>query len=277
MLWHSSLFPQHALLYCLCLTEKVAGGGGAPSLRMVASQGGFGPRKWLLLANVKAVLMCLITFTNPSSGLSGCHCCMISVEHGLESLKAGLGLYIWNVSELFYMLWALSVCKATASATWPAATESGRLSLRGSALGAAPMETSLLSHQLLSCSLFLISQEPPRGCCLDCQRSNSLSFHTVFSSHMLSLPSLLILVSKSFVFSLFFSLLIFSSRGWVACTPGQLIQFPPLLLWDSCYSSVTEICLLSVPHQGPLFWLCSQHNYELLTVHLLCSYPWDQR
>lgn len=93
MLWHSSLFSQHALLYCLCLTEKVAG-GGAPSLRMVASQGGFWTQEMALLANVEAVLMCLIAFTNPSSGLSGCQCCMISVEHGLESLKAGLGLYV---------------------------------------------------------------------------------------------------------------------------------------------------------------------------------------
>lgn len=47
-----------------------------------------------LLADVKAVLMCLIAFTNPSSGLSRCQCCMISVEHGLEILRAGLGLYI---------------------------------------------------------------------------------------------------------------------------------------------------------------------------------------
>lgn len=47
-----------------------------------------------LLANIEAVLMCLITFTNPSSGLFRCQCCMISVEHGLDSLMAGLGLYI---------------------------------------------------------------------------------------------------------------------------------------------------------------------------------------
>lgn len=47
-----------------------------------------------LLADVKAELVCLIVCTNPSSGLSGCQCCMISVEHGLELLEAGLGLYI---------------------------------------------------------------------------------------------------------------------------------------------------------------------------------------
>jgi len=33
--------------------------------------------------------MCSIALINSSSGLSGCQCCMISVEHGLESLKAG--------------------------------------------------------------------------------------------------------------------------------------------------------------------------------------------
>lgn len=47
-----------------------------------------------LLAKVEAVLMCLKAFTNPFSGLSRCQCCMISVEHGLDSLKAALSLYI---------------------------------------------------------------------------------------------------------------------------------------------------------------------------------------
>lgn len=88
-----------------------------------------------------------------------------------------------NVSKVSLHAVALSSCKATVSAVRPAATESGQLSLRGSQTLAAPMETSLLSHQLLSCSLFLISQEAPRGRCLDCHRSISLSSHTVFNSH----------------------------------------------------------------------------------------------
>lgn len=121
--------------------------------------GWFWTQKTALLANVKAVSMCLITFTNPSSGLSGCQCCMIPVEHGLVPLTAGLDPYIWDVSKLFHAV-ALSVCKATASATWPATTESGHLSLRGSAEGGR-VKTSLLLHQLLSRSLFLISQEAP--------------------------------------------------------------------------------------------------------------------
>lgn len=81
-----------------------------------------------------------------------------------------------NIFKVFLHAVALSSCKATASAVRPATTESGQLSLRGSQTVAAPMETSLLSHQLLSCSLFLISQEAPRGRCLDCHRSISLIF-----------------------------------------------------------------------------------------------------
>ncbi len=64
----------------------------------------FWPRKMALLSNLKAVLICLITFTNPSFGLSGCQCCMISVEHGLELLKAGLDLYINMYPKCPYML-----------------------------------------------------------------------------------------------------------------------------------------------------------------------------
>lgn len=52
------------------------------------------------------------------------------------------------------------------------------------------MKTSLLSHTFLSRSLFLISQGTPRGRCLGSRRSITPSFHTVFYSHMLSLPSL---------------------------------------------------------------------------------------
>lgn len=128
---------------------------------------------------------------------------------------------------------ALFSCKATVSAVQPAATESGQLSLRGSQTLAAPMETSLLSHQLLSCSLFLISQEAPRGRCLDCHRSISLSSHTVFNSHKLffvlpvnifSVLNFLSTLSFSLSLSLYFQ--ICSSRGWFVYTPGQLIWFP---------------------------------------------------
>lgn len=68
-----------------------------------------------LLANLEAVLMCLVAFTNPSSGLFKCQCCMISVEHGSESLKTGLVLYISNVSKLLLHAVTLYVCKATLS------------------------------------------------------------------------------------------------------------------------------------------------------------------
>lgn len=140
-----------------------------------------------------------------------------------------------NVSKVSLHAVALSSCKATVSAVRPAATESGQLSLRGSQTLAAPMETSLLSHQLLSCSLFLISQEAPRGRCLDCHRSISLSSHTVFNSHKLffflsslstffSVLKFLSTLSLSLSFSLYFQ--IYSSRGWFVYTPGQLIWFP---------------------------------------------------
>lgn len=101
--------------------------------------------------------------------------------------------------------------------------------------GAALMETSLLSHQLLSCSLFLILQEAPRGRCLDCHCSVSPSFHTVFNSHMLFLPSLSMFISikanahkhscTHFILFSLSPLLIHSTRGWVVCTPGQIIWF----------------------------------------------------
>lgn len=68
-----------------------------------------------LLADVKAELVCLIVCTNPSSGLSGCQCCMISVEHGLELLEAGLGFVHLNVCKLFLHVLAHCVCKATLS------------------------------------------------------------------------------------------------------------------------------------------------------------------
>lgn len=76
-------------------------------------------------------------------------------------------------------------------------TETVHLSLRRSVEGGGggPMETSLFSHQLLSCSLFLISQEAPRGRCLDCHHPAPLSFHTVFNSDMLSLPPLSVFIS----------------------------------------------------------------------------------
>lgn len=86
--------------------------------------------------------------------------------------------------------------------------------------GTAPVETGLLSHQLLSCSLFLISQEALRGRCLDCHHSTSLYFHTVVNSHMLSFPSLSTFISvKAHIHLIFLSLsalLIYSSRGWVS-------------------------------------------------------------
>lgn len=221
--------------------------------------------------------MCLITFTNPSSGLSGCQCCMISVEHGIDSLKAGPGLYFWNESvpsccgPLYVK--SHSVCRATCCAWERTPVTQGECEGGCCSNGNKPL-VSILSHQLLSCSLFLISQEAPWGCCLGCHCYIPLYCpqftHAFFdpccqyvcvykSSETLNLPlSPLLIVSNIRLDCLY---------TWSANSA------PSLHLWDSCYSSVTEICLLSVPHQGPLFWLCSQNNYELLTVHLLCRDP----
>lgn len=84
------------------------------------------------------------------------------------------------------MLWASLFVKLQMK-PWPAATGIGHLSLSGNVEGAAPMETSRLSHQLLSFSPFLIPQEVPRGCCLDCDSfsvlyifSHCLQFSRVF-------------------------------------------------------------------------------------------------
>lgn len=46
-----------------------------------------------VLANLKAVLMCIMTFTKSSSGLSGCQCCMICIEHVLHSPMEGHGCF----------------------------------------------------------------------------------------------------------------------------------------------------------------------------------------
>lgn len=102
------------------------------------------------------------------------------------------------------------------------------------------MGTSLLSHQLLSCSLFLISQEAPEGRCLDCHCSISLSFESSILTCFLFPLCLSVLVSmkahthihtqtyshiRSFSFSLSSSIAI---EFGLICTPGQLIGFPVL-------------------------------------------------
>ncbi len=127
---------------------------------------------------------------------------------------------------------ALCLCKATASAMWPATTDCGHLSLRGSADGGCSNGNKPLVKPTVVMFTLLISQEAPRDCCLDCHHSISLSFHTVINSHMLSFPSLSVFVSvEAHTHLMFLSLplcilLIYSSRGWVVCAPGQLIQFP---------------------------------------------------
>lgn len=190
--------------------------------------------------------MCLKAFTNPFSGLSRCQCCMISVEHGLDSLKAALSLYIWNVSKLFLHAVALSVWKATASAAWSAATESGHLSLRRSAEGGCsngnkPLVTPtvvmftlsnftgssrgpLFGLSLLYFSIF--SQSSILQFSLGCLCPLSLSMivsmkaHTYTHKHTHTLaPSL------SLSTSLFSPNLV---EVGLICAPGQLIWFPLL-------------------------------------------------
>lgn len=84
-LWHSGLLPSmHCFLACASQRKQLV---GAPSLyawwhHMVI----LGSRNWRVSSR-KGVWMCFLTFTKSSSGLSGCQCCMIYVEHVLHSLR----------------------------------------------------------------------------------------------------------------------------------------------------------------------------------------------
>lgn len=154
MLWHSSLFPSmHCSIACVWQRKLVV----APSLsawwhHRVVLEWGNGS-----IINTEAVLMCLIVFTNPSSGLFQCQCCMISVEHGSELKKAGL-------VHLHQLYQPVSICCAPLC-MWHATTDSGHLSLTGSVKSSAPKEFACCHN--LSCWLFSISQETSRRCCSD--------------------------------------------------------------------------------------------------------------
>lgn len=154
---------------------------------------------------------------------------------------------------------------------WPATSESGHLSLRGSVKG------GLVQWKWASChtncchvhSFWFLRKLPGAAV---------WAVTTVFLHLLtLSLPSLSVFISiKTHSLFLSFSSPNLQYQRLVCLYTWSANLVPPLPLWDSCQSSVTEICLLSVPHQGPLFWWRSQNNYELLTVHLLCcTYPWD--
>lgn len=196
---------------------------------MVASQGGFGPQNMALLANLKAVLMCLIAFTNPSSGSSRCQCCMISVEHGLELLKAGLGLYVENVFKLF--LHAVSYA-------WPAADWKRTPVTQGECDGGC----SSGNKRLVTPTVVMFTLSDFTGSSRESVFGLSQHFHVVFRSHFLWPLSIFMSVkaahkhtqtSRHIVLSFFLPL--FTIWGWIVCDPGQLIRFT-LFLRDSCFS-----------------------------------------
>lgn len=88
MLWHFGHFPSmHRFLACASQRKQLV---GAPS---ISTHGDITWWFWDpgigVLANLKAVSMCFITFTKSSSGLSGCQCCMICIEHVFHPLKEG--------------------------------------------------------------------------------------------------------------------------------------------------------------------------------------------
>lgn len=127
--------------------------------------------KVALLANIKAALMCLITFTNSSlwtvrmSVLHDfCRACSRHTEGRSWSvhLKCPNCSYVLNLKPQRLPRDLLRLREPTPVTQ----RQCGGV-------------TNLLSHQLLSCSLFLISQEAPRGCCLDCHCSAPLSFNTI--------------------------------------------------------------------------------------------------
>lgn len=128
VLWHSGHFPSmHCFLACASQRKQLV---GAPSLSHGDITWWFWDPGIGVLANLKAVSMCFMTFTKSSSGLSGCQCCMICIEHVFHSPKEGHVLFQMcpNCSPCFG---SLSVHKATASALWPAPAINGRLSLKG--------------------------------------------------------------------------------------------------------------------------------------------------
>lgn len=85
--WHAlALWPfpsMHCFHACASQRKQLV---GVPS---ISTHGDITWWFWNLgigvLSNLKAVSMCFMTFTKSSSGLSGCECCMICIEHVLHS------------------------------------------------------------------------------------------------------------------------------------------------------------------------------------------------
>lgn len=116
-----AVFPACTAFLPVPHREQQLVGAPSPSLSLsldawLTSRGVFGIQE---LANLKAVLMCFMTFTKSSSGLSGCQCCMICIEHVFHS--QGRTCSFSNVSKPFSLLWVSvyteshSVCFLTCS------------------------------------------------------------------------------------------------------------------------------------------------------------------
>lgn len=156
---------------------------GRPLSRMVTSRGDFGFREIGVLANLKAVSMCFMTFTKSSSGLSGCQCCMICIEHVFHSPKEGHVLF-QMCPNCFPCFGSLPVREATASALWPSPAISGRLPLKGTHEGFL-FFSNAHKHPVITVVMFTLlnSQEAPRARSLDRCSSIPLYYLSILNSN----------------------------------------------------------------------------------------------